>query len=233
MADFRLTTQHRNAATIACLTAAGLVVCSAGVVLGVSWYVDVSADPRVYSDLEGLPERDVGLVLGTSRNRGSGLNEFYAGRISAAAELYHTGKIRHVIVSGSNPSQYYNEPVVMKRDLVAAGVPADSITEDYAGLRTLDSVVRAHKVMGQSAFTVISQRFHAERAVFIGTKLGLDVVAYCAKDASGPELLSAKLREYGARFKALLDVMVLDTQPKFLGQPVAIKLQPESTTALD
>ena len=195
----------------------------------VSWRIDAAASPRLYADLEHLPKNDVGLVLGTSRNRGSGLNEFYAHRIAAAAQLYQNGKIRHIIVSGSNPSKYYNEPEVMRRDLVEAGVPADSITEDRAGLRTLDSVVRAHEVMGQTSFTIISQRFHAARAVYIGTGRGLDVVGYCAADASGPVLLSSRMREYGARMMAMWDLNIWNTQPRFLGQPVEINLQPRAS----
>lgn len=200
-------------------------VCFAVLVASVSRYIERTAEPYLYDELESLPRRDVGLVLGTSRNTASGLNEFYTARIEAAAELFHKGKIGHIIVSGSNPSRYYNEPVVMKRDLIERQVPAESITEDYAGLRTLDSVVRAHRVMGQRSFTIISQRFHAARAVFLGIHFGLDVIAYCAGDPSGTVRQSGRLREYGARFKALLDVTVLDTQPKYLGEPIAIDVK--------
>lgn len=201
--------------------------------LFVNWRIDETANPLLFADLDLIPANDVGLVLGTSRNRGSGLNEFYAHRIEAAADLYRSGKIRHIIVSGSNPSKYYNEPEVMRRDLIEAGVPAQSITEDRGGLRTLDSVVRTHKVMGQTSFTIISQRFHAARAVYIGTNRGLDVVAYCAQDASGPELLPARMREYGARMLAMWDLNVWDTQPQQLGQPVTINFEPLEPTAMD
>lgn len=225
--------QKRTALTVFGLTAAVLVSGLCLSALYASWRIDRTANPLLFANLEHLPPNDVGLVLGTSRNRGSGLNEFYAYRIAAAAELYRSGKIRHIIVSGSNPSKYYNEPEVMRRDLIEAGVPAESITEDRGGLRTLDSVVRAHKVMGQTSFTIISQRFHAARAVYIGTNRGLDVVAYCARDASGPELLSARMREYGARMMALWDLNVWDTQPQFLGRPVTINFQRRDSAAMD
>ncbi len=190
----------------------------------VSRHIDVTANPHLYDNLHELPPRNVGLVLGTSRNRSGGLNEFYSARIEAAAALFHGSKIDHIIVSGFNPSRYYNEPAVMKRDLVGMNVPAECITEDYAGLRTLDSVVRADKVMGQHSFVVVSQRSHAARAVYLGREFGLDVIGYCANDPPGPALISARLREYGARFKAILDVTVLGTQPMYLGEPVPIDL---------
>ena len=223
----------RTAVTALGLALAVLVVGLCLSALYVSWRIDEAAGPRLYADLERLPQNDVGLVLGTSRNRGSGLNEFYAHRIAAAADLYRSGKIRHIIVSGSNPSKYYNEPEVMRRDLVEAGVPTDRITEDRGGLRTLDSVVRAHKVMGQTSFTIISQRFHAARAVYIGTGRGLEVVAYCAQDASGPVLLSSRIREYGARMMAMWDLNVWNTQPQYLGRPVEINFEPRASAELD
>ena len=225
--------QKRTVLTVFGLAIALIVTALYLSALVVNWRIDETANPLLFADLDLVPENDVGLVLGTSRNRGSGLNEFYAHRIEAAADLYRSGKIRHIIVSGSNPSKYYNEPEVMRRDLIEAGVPAQSITEDRGGLRTLDSVVRAHKVMGQTSFTIISQRFHAARAVYIGTSRGLDVVAYCAQDASGPELLPARMREYGARMLAMWDLNVWDTQPQYLGQPVTINFESREPTTMD
>lgn len=222
--------------SVAAALGLALAVLVAGLYLSalyVSWRIDETTGPRLFADLKHLPQNDVGLVLGTSRNRGNGLNEFYAHRITAAARLYRNGKIRHIIVSGSNPSKYYNEPEVMRRDLVDAGVPTDSITEDREGLRTLDSVVRTHKVMGQTSFTIISQRFHAARAVYIGTSRGLDVVAYCAQDASGPVQLSSRMREYGARMMAMWDLNVWNTQPQSLGRPVKINFEPRASAGLD
>lgn len=200
-------------------------------VWAVSRHVEATARPHLYDDLASVPRRDVGLVLGTSRNTSSGLNAFYSARIDAAASLFHEGKIGHIIVSGSNPSRYYNEPVVMKKDLIERSVPAELITEDYAGFRTLDSIVRADKVMGQRSFTVVTQRFHAARATYIGRHFGLDVIAYCAIDPPQGVIYTSHLREYGARFKALLDVNLLNTQPRYLGEPISIQLDPAEPDA--
>ncbi len=208
--------------------AAGIsAVAAAASVWMVSVHVDDIASTRLYDDIASLPRREVALVLGTSPNaRGGADNAFYEARIDAAAELFHSGKVGHIIVSGSNPSRYYNEPFVMKRDLVQRAIPAGSITEDQAGFRTFDSIVRADKVMGQRSFTVVTQRSHAARALYLAMHFDLDAVAYCAKDPTGAPTYTAQLRELGARFKALLDVNVLDTQPRFLGEPVEIRLRP-------
>lgn len=227
-----MTTRMRRVA-IAGLIGLGFAALSVAIaVYAVSSHIERAASAHLYEDLASLPRRDVGLVLGTSRFSTDGLNEFYTARIEAAAALYHDGKIDHLIVSGSNPSRYYNEPVVMKRDLVELGVPEACITEDRGGLRTLDSVVRADKVMGQKSFTVVSQRFHAARAVYIGRHFGLDVTAFCAKDPVSLSHYGAYLREYGARFKAILDLTVLDTQPTYLGKPIEIQLQPHRDQVL-
>ncbi len=216
---------HKTQAAISIAFATSLVAVTVSAWV-VSCHIETTAAPYIYDSSGNLPVRDVGLVLGTSRNTGGGLNQFYTARIESASELFHGGKIRHIIVSGSNPSRYYNEPQAMKRDLLELGVPRDSITEDYAGYRTFDSIVRAHKVMGQNEFTVITQRFHAERAVYLGRQFGLDVIGYCASDPQDVPY-TARLREYGARIKALLDVTVLDTQPRYLGEPIAISPLPD------
>lgn len=212
----------------AVVTAGGLVIA----VWAVSRHIDSSADARMYADIESLPHRNVGLVLGTSRWSSDGVeNEYYTARMDAAAEAFHRSKIDHIIVSGSNPSRYYNEPDAMKKDLIARLVPANYITEDTAGLRTLDSIVRADKVMGQKSFTVISQRSHAARAVYLGRHFGLDVIAYCAKEPTTRLNYGPQLREYGARFKAILDIKVLDTQPHKLGDRIRIGVH--SSPAVD
>ena len=212
----------------AAITAVGLTIA----VWTVSRHIDSSASPRIYADIGSLPHRTVGLVLGTSRWSSNGVeNEFYTARMDAAAEAFHASKIDHIIVSGSNPSRYYNEPDAMKKDLIARLVPEDFITEDNAGLRTLDSIVRADKVMGQKSFTVISQRSHAARAVYLGTHFGLDVIAYCAKEPTRRLNYGPQLREYGARFKAMLDVKVLDTQPQKLDDRIRIGVH--SSPAVD
>ncbi len=216
-----MTLPGRRGIRAAYLSAGCLVAGVTGTILAASWHIEAKAAPRLYADLNELPQREAAVVLGTSRHRGKGLNEFYVGRIRAAADLFLAGKVKLLITSGSHPSQYYNEPMAMKRDLIAAGVPPDHIVEDGGGLRTLDSVIRAHSVMGHDAFIVVSQRFHAARAVYIGTSHGLDVVGYCAPDLSGPfDGSITRLREYGARVKAVLDIKVLGTQPTLLDRPV-------------
>lgn len=182
------------------------------------WIVK-STEDKVYSDVTLLPEHRIGLVLGTShRLAGGGPNPFFHKRIEMAAHLYELGKVDHFILSGDNRSRYYNEPMEMQKALIKKGVPASAITLDYAGLRTLDSVVRSKKIFGQNEITIITQPFHSYRALFISRYYDMDAVAMVADNPESDNTFKVRLREYLARTKAVLDLYVFKTDPRFLGE---------------
>ena len=178
---------------------------------------------RTYWNLKEVPKNKVGLVLGTSnRLVGGGPNPYYTNRIKATLELFKAGKIDYVLVSGDNSTQYYNEPTVFKKDLVLGGIPSEKIFLDYAGFRTLDSMVRAKFIFGLDSVTIISQKFHNERAIYIAEQKGLYAIGYNAEDLSIKYGLKVHLREYFARVKVFID-LALNTQPKFFGEKIEIK----------
>lgn len=186
-------------------------------------HVTIVASRSLYTSVDALPSRNVGVLLGTSKYLRDGrLNLFLEYRIRAAVDLYQAGRIRHILVSGDNAHRSYNEPETIRDELLKRGIPADRIHLDYAGFRTLDSMVRAKAVFGQDSFTVISQQFHVERAVFIARRLGIDAIGYTARDVDRWNGMRTKLREILARMAAMLDVYVLGTEPKFYGPPVPI-----------
>ena len=187
----------------------------------------------VYTNWSLLPENNVGLVLGTSPyTSDGGMNPQFQGRVQAAAQLYQLGKVKHLLVSGANPSTKYNEPRAMWRALIKLGVPESAITMDFAGFRTFDSVARAKLVFSIHRVTVITQRYHAYRAVFIGKKLGMDICAYVAPGGQDLGLLSwTRVREWLARVKAVLDIYVLDTAPRFTGPPETIQVGSPGSSA--
>lgn len=135
--------------------------------IGVFWANDEikeKSKPFISSKIENLPNEKVGLLLGTSKTTKNGYkNWYFYHRITAAEELFKSGKIKYIIVSGDNSQKNYNEPEDMKQELISRGIPAERIYEDFAGFRTLDSVVRAKEIFGQESFIVISQKFHNER----------------------------------------------------------------------
>jgi len=195
-----------------------------GAVFLVLWFISdmairMAASGRVYSKetLDAVPPARAAVVLGCSRTvRGGLVNLYYERRIRAAADLYAAGKVRAIVVSGDNHIKSYDEPTDMKGDLVACGVPADRIVCDYAGFRTLDSVIRARKVFGLNDFIVVSQPFHVRRAIFIARGFGADIRGYVADEVPGCYSVKTGLREQLAKIAALLDV-ALRRRPKFLG----------------
>ena len=178
---------------------------------------------QCYENVAAIPQRKVGLLLGTIKVLKNGrVNRFYQYRLEAAVALYKAGKISYILVSGDNSTENYNEPEVFQADLIAAGVPPERIYLDYAGFRTLDSVVRCDKVFGERSFTVISQPFHNERALFLADAYDLDAVGFNAKEVALRLGFKVIVREYFARFKAFLDIYIFHTSPKFLGEPIPI-----------
>ena len=189
----------------------------AGCYAWISW----SSRSYLYDSVAEIPARPLALVLGTAKYTTDGrVNLYYRARIDAAAALYRSGKAQYFIVSGDNRSLSYNEPAQMRSDLIKAGVAADHIQPDYAGLRTLDSVLRADKVFGNRDYIIVSQPFHNARAVFLARKNGQQVIAYNAADPAILQYrLKTQVREIAARLRAVWDVL-RGTEARHYGDPI-------------
>jgi SanA protein len=191
-----------------------------------NWIIIHSAKESVYDSVIETPNgNEVALILGTSRYTSWGTtNLYFKYRIEAAAKLYHSGKVKHIIVSGDNALKEYNEPKQMLQALIKKGVPENSITLDFAGFRTLDSVVRCKKVFGQTKFIIVSQRFHVERALFIANKYDIDAIGFAAQDPPEKYSFKTRFREYFAKTKAVIDLYIIHKNPKFLGKKEVIRI---------
>lgn len=167
---------------------------------------------RIFTEVGKVPKTKVGLVLGTTARVAGRENLYFRYRIEAATQVWNAGKLDKIIVSGDR-SGYYNEPNKMKRALVERGIPAERIECDYAGWRTLDSVVRAKEIFGADSILVISQRFQNERAIYLAQANGIQAYGFDARDVESHDGLKTKFREVGARVKMWLDVNFLNTRP--------------------
>jgi SanA protein len=177
---------------------------------------------RLHSGVESLPDVRTGLVFGTTDRIGDRENLYFRYRIDAAVKLWNAGKLDTIIVSGDNRSRFYNEPEKMKQALVEQGVPKDRIVCDYAGLRTLDSVVRAKVIFGVDEVMFISQRFQNQRAIYLAKANGIEACGFDARDVASQAGLKTRIREVGARVKMWLDVNFLDTRPRHLGEKIEL-----------
>lgn len=218
MRKFRLKSKILFAGLVVCLCSFLSVLIARGVILSAS-------EGRIHSELSTLPNFDTALVLGCSQYLSDGRqNLFFKYRIQKAQELYAFGTVQSIIVSGDNHTKGYDEPTDMKEALVELGVPEDRIYCDYAGFSTLDSVVRAKEIFGQQELIVVSQEFHNKRAIFIGRNNDMEIHGLNAQDVILRHALKTKVREELARVKTVLDVWILRRKPKFLGEPIEMKV---------
>jgi SanA protein len=176
-----------------------------------------------FDRLDETPPVYCAILLGTSKYlRGGRQNLYYKYRIEAAKRLYDSGGCKKIIVSGDNETMQYNEPQTMRKDLIKAGVRTEDIISDYAGFRTLDSIIRFKKVFGRQRGVVISQQFHNERAIYIGRSYGIELYGYNALDVGIRSGLKTRIREVLSRVKCVLDVELLHTGPRFLGKQIKV-----------
>ena len=194
-------------------------------VISVTWVnvtITKAGNEYCFNSIDSITHNHCALVLGTSKYLWNGKrNLYYTNRIKAAVELYNHNKIDFIIVSGDNRNRNYNEPITMYNDLIAAGIPNKKIILDYAGFRTLDSVVRGKEVFGQEKFTIVSQAFHNQRAVYIARKKGIKAIAFNTEDEPGGMAFKVQMREIAARMLVVFD-MITSKRPHFLGERVVI-----------
>lgn len=200
-----------------------LAICTImiSVIICLDLWISYKTKPYIYHDENKVPYRAIGVVLGTSKYvRGGGINDFYRNRIDGAISLYSQGKVDYLLLSGDNALQSYNEPITMQKDLIKAGIPREAIVLDFAGFRTLDSVVRANRVFDANDFTIITQEFHCERAIFIA--LAQNIQAQCFAVPAPNSMKLVRIRETLARVGAFIDLYILKKEPKYLGPVIPI-----------
>jgi SanA protein len=185
-----------------------LIIFILSVIIFCDWKITTEAKPFIYSELSEVPQGNTAVLLGTSNKRKNGdPNPYFYHRIDACVELYKAGKIATLVISGDNSTKYYNEPETMRKELLKRGVPDSIIKLDFAGLRTLDSVLRMRDVFGKTTFLVVSQKFHNERAIYLAKHHGLNVMGYNAGGVEGFSGLKTQFREKFARVKVFVDLM--------------------------
>lgn len=194
----------------------GIIAACLALMLICNQIVVKNAEGKVFSDIDSIRYDKVGLLLGTTPQSRIGriTNQFFTYRLDAAEQLYKTGKIEKILISGDeNSLDGINEPECMRDSLVARGIPVSAIILDGKGYRTINSIINANKVYGLKSFTIISQKFHNERAIYQAEHLGLNVENLQAFNAKMPKSWRAyitTIREYLARVKMFIDLKCFD-----------------------
>ena len=188
-----------------------LFLIAAFILVGINIWVIMSTKDRIYNSVDEIPYSEVGLVLGTSnKNRDGGENLFFKERMLTAAKLYKAGKVNRLIVSGTNPSKYYDEPEMMRKALVELGVPESSILFDRSGERTIESIKNSMNDFKLNDVTIVTQEFHGYRALFISDYYHLNARVMGTKRLPLSESGNVRIREFFARVKAVADLYILD-----------------------
>lgn len=200
-----------------------LIVLSLISILWANYTINEQTEHKIFTKTDSIPKNNVGLLLGTSKFLRNGKsNQYFVNRISATVQLFKAGKIKNIVISGDNSKKDYNEPEDMKNELIKHGIPENQIYLDFAGFRTYDSVYRMNKIFGQDRFTIISQEFHNQRAVYIANALKINAIGFNAKDVNAYNGFKTKTREKFARVKVFID-LIFDKKPKFMGDKIEIK----------
>ncbi|SDO08000.1 SanA/YdcF family protein [Vreelandella arcis] len=198
--------------------------------VGANLWVLGRTAPFIYAPVSQCVPAEVGVVFGTSNWTRSGMrNPHFHARMRTAARLIDQQKVQHLLLSGDNRTQAYNEPRAMWRDLSRRGVAAEQLTMDFAGFSTYDTLVRARDVFQLDEAVLITQNWHLPRAIFIGQALGMQVTGCVAQERDGAGSWQVRLREWAARVATLGDLYIWGREPYFLGPAEPIHTLPART----
>lgn len=184
-------------------------------------YVALATAGARHDDPGPVPDKPVALIFGAGLDADGKPSGMLADRLDAAIALYRRHKVRHLLLSGDNGSAYYNEVAAMQRYTLSHGVPAGAVTLDYAGFNTYASCYRARAIFGVRAATLVTQRYHLPRAVYVCRKLGIDADGLGTPDwgrVPTGMMNRFEIRELLATLRALWDVNVSHPKPKYLGK---------------
>lgn len=183
--------------------------------------VTAATQGYIYASADAAPERPVALVFGAGYRHGQPSPVLYD-RLLTAAELYKSGKVKKLLVTGDNGSLDYNEVAVMRRSLMRMGIPGADVVKDHAGFRTYDSCYRARDVFGVERAILVTQDFHLPRAVYLARGMGIDAVGVRADRRAYSRADSYRMREWLACSWSWVEMNVTRPRPRFLGPKIPL-----------
>ena len=193
-------------------------------IAGINIYMLSYSKPYIYKNISALPEKYVVIVPGAKVYKNT-VSHVVRDRIEAAVNCLKNKKAERVLISGDHGRKGYDEVNRMRifmQDIY--GTDENLIFMDHAGFSTYETMYRAREIFCVEDAVVVTQAFHTARAVYIGRKLGLDVIAYEAPEVlrySRETRISWEIREALARVKTFFLVM-FNVKPTFLGKKIPI-----------
>jgi SanA protein len=177
---------------------------------------------RTYT-IESAPAERVAIVFGAGLTRDGQPTLILRDRVKTAVQLYLSGKVEKLLMSGDNQGVGHDEPGAMRNYAVSLGVPANAIVLDNSGDRTYDTCYRAKAIFGLDSALLVTQQFHLPRALFLCNMLGIQAVGVDANNYRywPPLMLIWNIREQLATVGAFVDVYLIKPVPA-LGRPEPI-----------
>lgn len=189
-------------------------------ILSVNYYVTSTTKKNIYNSLRRFPKNDVGIIFGAGI-KGDQPSKYLKDRLDAGILLYKSKRINKILLSGDNGSEEYDELTVMKNYCFRHGVDTTKIFIDYAGFDTYSTMYRAQHIFKIRKATLISQKYHLNRAIYIGQGLGIKCAGYSANSGEYKGYKYVCFREYLSTFKSFFDIL-RNREPRFLGNPIPI-----------
>lgn len=189
-------------------------------VFSVNIYVQSTTKTNIYNSIKRFPKNDVGIIFGAGIN-GNQPSKYLKDRLDAGISLWKAKRINKILLSGDNGREEYDELTVMKNYCYSHGVDTTKIFIDYAGFDTYSTMYRAKHIFKIKRATLISQKYHLNRAIYIGQQLGIKSVGYSANKGEYLGYNYVCFREYLSTFKSFFDVL-RNREPHFLGGEINI-----------
>lgn len=192
--------------------------------IGLAVYSDVqTASAGIHHSVREAPACPVAVVFGAGYSE-EGLSLVLADRVRTAADLFKTGRVRKLLMTGDNSRPDYNEPAAMRKFAMSLGVPGRDIVLDFAGFRTYDSLYRARDIFGIRRALLVTQSYHLPRALYTAHRLGISAEGVAAERHRYPEQPGLDRREILAVYNAWLQTNITHPRPHFLGRREPLSL---------
>ena len=158
------------------------------------------------------PKR-IAIVYGAAVYRSGKLSDALYDRVHTAVELYKSGKVKKLLMSGDNSHKGYDEPTAMKDQAIKLGVAKEDIVLDFAGRRTYDTCYRAKNIFEVKYAVQITQEFHLPRAIYLCENLGIKSIGVKADRRNYLDEDAWTRREFLATISAWLEINFYPFQP--------------------
>ena len=194
------------------------------------YFIENQTKKQLFYKIDSIPKSYTGLILGSKVYANGNPSGILKDRLDAGIELYQNHKIKRFLLSGDHGTTKYDEVNTMKKYLHNEGIPLSNIFLDHAGFDTYNSIIRAKKIFKVTDLTIITQKFHLKRSLFIANQLGINANGFIADKHQYAIANKMNIREKLANVKALLELLI-NRNPKFLGK--AIPITGESSKSFD